>query len=55
MEFPRWMYRKDLPKGKIFKDEKQLEAAGDGWVNSPAQLQRKAEAWPASKVENASA
>lgn len=38
MEFPRWMYHKDLPEGKIFKDSKELAAVGEGWVDSPALL-----------------
>lgn len=39
MEFPRWMYHPDLPKGRIFKTEVELAEAGEGWVDSPALLE----------------
>lgn len=41
-EFPRypcWRYHKDLPAGRIFQDQAEIDAAGEGWVDTPAKLQ----------------
>ena len=38
MEFPRWMYRQDVEKGRIFYTPEQLKEAGEGWFDSPAFL-----------------
>ena len=38
MEFPRWMYRADVISGRLFYTAKELEAAGEGWYDSPAFL-----------------
>ena len=43
MEFPRWMYRQDIEKGRLFYTPKQLEEAGEGWFDSPAFLHREEE------------
>ena len=40
MEFPRWMYRQDLIKGRLFYTPKELAEAGDGWYDSPAFLHK---------------
>lgn len=38
MEFPRWMYRQDVEKGRLFSTAKELDDAGEGWFDSPAFL-----------------
>lgn len=38
MEFPRWMYRQDVEKGRLFSTAKELQDAGEGWLDSPAFL-----------------
>lgn len=35
MSYPMWLYHKEKGK-KVFETEAEVEAAGEGWVDSPA-------------------
>ena len=37
-EFPKWLFHKEHG-AKIFNNPAEVEAAGDGWVDSPAKLE----------------
>jgi hypothetical protein len=36
--YPKYMYSKEFPAGKIFEDARSLQAAGSGWFESPADI-----------------
>lgn len=35
---PTFMYHADEPAGRIFESQSEIDAAGDGWVDSPAAI-----------------
>jgi hypothetical protein len=39
MTFPRILYHRDEPTGRIFETAEALHAAGAGWVQHPSELQ----------------
>lgn len=36
--YPKFMYSKEFPKGKIFETMEKEKAAGEGWYESPAEI-----------------
>lgn len=42
--YPTWKYHKDLPGGKIVKNDREEMALGDGWHDSPADISAKKKA-----------
>lgn len=36
--YPRWIYHRDLPKGKIVYNAQEEFESGEGWVDSPANI-----------------
>lgn len=37
-QFPCWRYHATAPAGQVFNTQDELDAAGKGWVDSPAKL-----------------
>lgn len=36
--YPKWLYNKETPRGKIFNDALEEVKAGEGWVDSPDKI-----------------
>lgn len=41
--YPTWKYHKDLPGGKIVRNDREELALGDDWYDSPADIPKKNE------------
>lgn len=50
--FPKWFYHKECLDGKIVYSSEELAKLGEGWVESPAHLERKEEIKSQEELKN---
>lgn len=47
-----YLFNKDNPKGKLFKDDEVAEALKNGWVDNPSKINDEVAETPKKRVRN---